>query len=575
MKRICHILVAAVILAAAASCDKTPVTPGPDPKEDPREEKTAPAFKFNVTDLEFVPGQTAQISFKHKDVRLTSSTIPSGWSIDLESSTEVVSITAPDADGKSFSSGGTIKFTGTWEGKTLTSNELNVDLLGINSQDDWNSFCAGKTEGFVVEGELYINCDVKATESVRTLSVPLDGHGHTVTLDIPAERSFGGLFGMVEKTVSNLNLTGTVSSAATGDDDGCASLAARCAEGTRIRNVHSSADVILDFQTRHLTSCALSGIVGNGNPVLEDCSFSGKLKALNCDSKQDLTFLKDAEVDIPTGCFSLRQLKITKDEIGNSYILQTEGGKVIVFDGGNTSEADNLVKNINTYYGGKVDEWWISHPHGDHMGAFSSIIGTPGHIPVGKVVWSKVPDRITAVEAGSQGTMINRLAAYTKEGGTVLDLRQAGARYEIDGVFMKVLGIATDDFPQQGSPYPSPVNNASVIVRVWDREKSVIFLGDAQELKGAKVLEDFGPYMHCDYLQMGHHGNWTCGKSFYDAVDFKAALWPTPTSLWTCKSGNKSGWDCWKYRDWVKAKGVTENHASCEGDWLLGMGNKQ
>lgn len=574
MIRFRHIAAAMSLIAAVLSCGKgnDPVGPGPDPGPDP--DPVAPAFRFYVNNLEFTPGQTARIAFKHEGVSITSSTLPSGWSLELDASSDVIGIVAPDASGKSFASGGVVRLNGTWNGKNLVSNELNVRLLGINTQDDWNCFCEGKTEGYIVDGELYLNCDVTATKSVQTLSVPFEAHGHTVTLDIAPENSSGGLFGTVQKDVRNLCLDGSVSTAADGDDAGCASLAARCADGVRIENVSSSADVTLDFQTRHLGKAALSGIVSFGAPVLENCVFTGRMKALNCDAGQDVSFLKDAEVDIPTGCFSLRQLKITTDQIGNSYILRTEGGKVVVFDGGSADQADNLLKNINTYYGGKIDEWWISHAHGDHMGAFNKIVGAADHLPVGKVVYSKVPDKILAVESGSQGSLISVLKKYEAAGGTVVDLRKAGERFEIDGVFIKVLGIATDDFPQLGSPYPSPINNSSVIIRVWDREKSVIFLGDAQELKGAKVLAEYRPYMHCDYLQMGHHGNWTCGKSFYDAVDFKAALWPTPTFLWTCKSGNGSGWDCWKYRAWVAAKGVTENHASCQGDWLLEMGTK-
>lgn len=567
-----HILATVMFFFAVVSCDKDTPASEPQPSKDPEIEKKAPAFKFYVTDLDFIPGQTAEIAFKHEGVSLTSCTVPSGWTYDLSSSPDVIAITAPDAFGSSFASGGTIKLHGQWEDRSLDSNELKVNLLGINSQDDWNTFSGGKTDGFIVDGQLFLNCNVKVTRSLEKLTVPMDAHGHTVTLAIPAENSLGGLFGTVEKSVKNLNIAGEVALAATGDDDSCASLAAGCSQGVKLQNVHSSADVVLDFQTRHLSSCALSGIVALGSPEQENCSFTGKLKALNCDCGQDVSFLKDAEVDIPTGCFSLRQLKITSDEIGNSYILQTEGGKVVVFDGGNTDQASNLLKNLKEKYGYKVDEWWLSHPHSDHVSAFCEIIKAEEHIPVGKVVYSKMPANIVAVEAGVQSTLLSRLNKYTSEGGTVVDLQNAGERFEIDGVFFKVLGVATDEFPQRGSPFPSPANNASVVVRVWDREKSVIFLGDAQELKGTKVLDEFGPYMHCDYLQMGHHGNWTCGRTFYDTVDFKAALWPTPTFLWTCKSGNGSGWDCWRYREWVAAKGVTENHVSCQGDWLLEMG---
>lgn len=570
MNHIIAAFVLPVMLTGACSKGETG-NDSPAPVPIPEKEEKAPAFRFYVDDLEFIPGQSADIAFMHKDVTILSSSIPTGWSVVFDESDNTITIKAPDASREGFSCGGSIQFKGNWNNNELVSNELNVSLLGINKQQDWDRFCAGKTDGYLVDGVIYLNCDVTAAQSIAVLTAPLDGHGHTITLDIPAEKSCGGLFGTLQKNVKDLNLKGRVTAAARNDGDGCASLAMACSEGVRIENVCSSAEVVLDFQTRHLSSNALSGLVAKGGAVMENCSFTGSLKALNCDCGQDLTSLEGVDVDIPTGCFSLRQLKITSDEIGNSYILQTEGGKVIVFDGGNTDQADNLLANINAHYGGKVDEWWLSHPHGDHVGAFCKIIGTEGHIPVGKVVHSDPPANIVSAESGSVSSLRKSLAAYQNEGGTVVDLRKAGERYEIDGVFIKVLGIATEDFPQRGSPYPSPINNASVIIRVWDREKSVIFLGDAQELKGEQVLQQFGAYMHCDYLQMGHHGNWTCGKSFYDAVEFKAALWPTPTFLWTCQSGNKSGWDNWKYREWVAAKGVKENHVSCLGDWLLEM----
>jgi len=564
------ILAAAAILLAVCSCQKSTGGDTPQPGPQPEPEPTAPSFKFIVNDLEFSPGQAAQISFKHEGVKITSSTIPQGWSVDLTLSDDEIFISAPSTKDGSFASGGIIKFTGKWNGKTLESNELRVNLGGICNQTDWELFCAGNVEDYIVDGKVSLNCDVHASKSIPSLDYPFDAHGHSITLDITQENSLGGLWGKVNFPVSNLNLSGSISSLASLTGNCAASLAAFCADGVMLESVNSNAEVLLDLQTQHISSCALPGLVASGKPSLKDCSFSGKFTVLNCDSGQDTSiFPAGATIDIPTGHFTLKQLKITTDEIGNSYILKTDKGSVLVFDGGNTNQVDHFLEIIKNDYGNKVDQWWFSHPHADHVGVFISTIPKSDRPAIGKVFYSKVPENITAVEAGSQATLLKRLTTYADAGGTVVDLRETGVRYDVDGVFIMVLAIATDEFPQLGSPYPSPINNASVILRVWDREKSVIFLGDAQELKGMQALEQYGPYMHCDYLQMGHHGNWTCGKTFYDAVDFKVALWPSPSWLYNCTASNAKGWDCWQYRKWVAAKGVKENHASCDGDWLL------
>ena len=51
------------------------------------------------------------------------------------------------------------------------------------------------------------------------------------------------------------------------------------------------------------------------------------------------------------------------------YILKTKN-KTIVIDGGLKEDAQNLIDNINRIGGGKVDVWFITHPHMDHAQAF-------------------------------------------------------------------------------------------------------------------------------------------------------------------------------------------------------------
>ena len=66
--------------------------------------------------------------------------------------------------------------------------------------------------------------------------------------------------------------------------------------------------------------------------------------------------------------FVVWQLPSQIDGIGNSYVVQTVNGKVIVMDGGFAAEKDYLRGFIDAL-GGKVDAWIISHPHDDHITA--------------------------------------------------------------------------------------------------------------------------------------------------------------------------------------------------------------
>ena len=71
-----------------------------------------------------------------------------------------------------------------------------------------------------------------------------------------------------------------------------------------------------------------------------------------------------------------------------------------------------------------------------------------------------------------------------------------------------------------------------MIIRVWDADKSVLFLGDAHENCGDKVMELWKNSMevfNADYVQMAHHGQDAVREGFYQAIDFKYCLWPTPT----------------------------------------------
>lgn len=277
----------------------------------------------------------------------------------------------------------------------------------------------------------------------------------------------------------------------------------------------------------------------------------------------------------PTGHFSLWQLTSASDTIGNSYVLKTAAGHLIVMDGGmeNNGDAAKLRSYIESQGGNRVDAWWISHPHADHIGAFLNITADLGAMTIGKIYYSRLADAIRLKEGN--GTLCDRfytrLDELAEKGVEIVNLQSPGARYDMDGIFIKVLGIANPEFTTASSG-TSVYNEQSVIVRFEDDVKSVIFMGDASEQAGTKAITKYSKYLNCDYIQMAHHGQRGVRESFYKNIDFKHCLWPTPKWLWEAEEGNANNYMTWATRKWMDEKGIpAENHhvAWRDIDWHL------
>lgn len=264
-----------------------------------------------------------------------------------------------------------------------------------------------------------------------------------------------------------------------------------------------------------------------------------------------------------TGHFSLMQISSVRDTIGNSYLLKTNGGKVVMMDGGFDFEAPNLREKLKDA-GGHVDLWFISHPHEDHMAAMAAILADPQGITVDRIVYSRLPDEFLDNEpaSGAHARGYYRILDNTCERTDVINLHRPMQRFDIDGIGILVLTADHPGFRHRD------FNNQSIIIRVWDDAKSVVFLGDAGEECGDAALLECRDYLDCDYLQMAHHGQGGVSEAFYKTIHFRACLWPTPSWVW--EPGARIGLRTRDTRRWMDEKGITEHHVSClEKDWTL------
>lgn len=227
-----------------------------------------------------------------------------------------------------------------------------------------------------------------------------------------------------------------------------------------------------------------------------------------------------------------------------SYLIVTTNNKVIVVDGGWAGDAPYL-KSLIKSFGGHVDAWFISHPHEDHISALSEILRAPEGITIGTIYHTKAS---SSMSNDVVNTLYSRMEAFDCD---IVDIREPGGRYDIDGVGIKVLSVSDEVLNS------SNLNDSSLALRIWDENKSVVLLGDCMVAEGRKLLATCPADLNCDFLQLGHHGNKGPEKAFYDELSFSYALVPTAEWIWHPElyySSTPSNLDGGATRGWIEAK---------------------
>lgn len=260
--------------------------------------------------------------------------------------------------------------------------------------------------------------------------------------------------------------------------------------------------------------------------------------------------------------FVLWQLPSQINTIGNSYVFRMDDGKVVVMDGG-VKEETSYLRGFLAALGNRVEVWFVSHPHPDHIGALNEILKSPGEIEIKKVCLSEFSPAFCKLEPDYQVVAEDFYSNLKKSGIPVVNFTQPGLVIQVDQTTFKILCVKNEDITV------NPYNNSCMVIRVGDDVKSMVFLGDAGREEGNRLLN--GPYrkdLDCDYLQMAHHGQKGVSKDFYRSVKFNACLWPSPSWVYNNDEGkgfNTNTFETVDIRNLVDSLGIKKNYVSCKG----------
>jgi beta-lactamase superfamily II metal-dependent hydrolase len=261
--------------------------------------------------------------------------------------------------------------------------------------------------------------------------------------------------------------------------------------------------------------------------------------------------------------FTLWQLPEQTHSQMMSYVIRGTGGKLIVIDGGTAGDAPYL-RGFLAALGNNVQAWFVTHPHSDHVGALGEILPHPQGLTIGSI-YASMPDSdwvAKHIPRDEIAEVTDFEKALKAAGRSTTDLA-VGQILLIDGIRIEVLGIKNPEFTQNA------LNNSSVVLRVSDKAKTVLFLGDLGVEAGEKLLRGTGrDRLRADYVQMAHHGQNGVGKDVYRAIRPSYCLWPTPRWLWNNDAGKGIGTGPWRtleVRAWMAKLSVTRHYVSADG----------
>lgn len=204
---------------------------------------------------------------------------------------------------------------------------------------------------------------------------------------------------------------------------------------------------------------------------------------------------------------------------------------LIIVDGGWAENAD-AVRKVIADHGNHVDAWIISHPHRDHAGAFNVIYADPRDITIDAIYDNGFDyDFIEAVgEPYDDITVMENYYALTKDAGNVTHLRR-GDELTLCGLTLSVYNAFDEIVLSTVGDEQDYQNNASLLFKLSSENSSILFCSDIKYDMSDALLAAYGDAISCDYVQTGHHGNWSFSDAFYDRTGASVFFIDAPVEI--------------------------------------------
>ena len=245
------------------------------------------------------------------------------------------------------------------------------------------------------------------------------------------------------------------------------------------------------------------------------------------------------------------------------YILKTKNNKIIVIDGGTAEDTENLAKQINKR-GGKIDAWFFTHLHDDHLGAFSNIV-KDNQIEIDKIYCSFNEYSWYEENEPARADFSKQILGILKQDNIKSKVEDVSLnqKINIDGINIEILGIKNPEITENAG------NEQSMVIKFNTGKTTFLVLGDTGVKSSEKLLNTQKEKLKSDIVQMAHHGQNGATKELYEQINPTICMWSTPEWLWNNDSGEGKGSGTWKTletRQWMEELKVKKNYVEKDGD---------
>lgn len=260
---------------------------------------------------------------------------------------------------------------------------------------------------------------------------------------------------------------------------------------------------------------------GKGNNTAEVMSRSTPSPAATGQSQQTPAANRYDEIFNPakdSGKLVIRFLYTstkTETKSGDSTIIKTPDGKVMLIDGSAPETVNTMTKYLDSLGIKKIDAIVASHPHIDHVGGLAEIIKK---YDVGKVYRSKI----------DYPTATNKAFLKAIEDKKVeTEILKDGMSFDFGEVKVNVYNPIDEIEYPKGYPDNNTafLNDNSVVLKLTYKDSTVLMPGDLYLVGERSLLERHEKDIQADILKIPHHGADTSSSSpFRKAVQPKIAV---------------------------------------------------
>lgn len=253
---------------------------------------------------------------------------------------------------------------------------------------------------------------------------------------------------------------------------------------------------------------------------------------------------------------NLTQFVPQTEKSSMGYMLKTNQDKIVMIDGGTEGDTEHIKQAIKEN-GGIVEVWYLTNTREEHYGVLMNILNDANsEIIINNIFLNFNTEEWYQINDSKEFNNIKRLLDVLAKLGVKEKVHILQNREEtvVDNLNFKILKIVEPEEKENSG------NNQSVIIKVSNMFKSVLFLSDLNTNLESDFVNHNLDEIECDVVQISNHGNSGVSKFTYEKIKPKVCLWPVSENMWNTEKNIE------ETRKILEELNIEENYIAKDGD---------